>query len=244
MRLPLSFLVLASLVLAACSKLITPTATPTTYVPKQIWSGQSGGYQVSWTTADITASPTGATRESFSELGRTISDFHGITRSQSSDCDMTRQADLQSVVGPYLSIRTLDTMKCTNGAEGSGRGALAFDLAHPVKPVSLASLFPARELSSLRVKAEHFCATVPGDLLDRFAFSELHGHVVIVAVTLPPACSTTEVDLALNVPATAGLATALGLAAKRSQGFLWHDQPAVSGGTSTTINYHYRAAVQ
>ena len=239
MRLSLSFLVLAG-----CSKLIGPSAQPTTYVPKQIWGGQSGGYQISWTTADIIASLAGSSSESFSELGRTISDFHAITRGQSSDCDMTRQADLQSVVGPYLSIRTLDTMKCTNGAAGNGRGALTFDLAHPLKPVSLADLFPNHELSSLRVKAEHFCATAPGDLLDRFAFSELHGHVVVVAVTLPPTCSTAEVDISLNVPTSAALAKALGLAAKRSQGFLWRDQPTVSGGASTTINYHYRAAVQ
>jgi hypothetical protein len=33
-------------------------------------------------------------------------------------------------------------------------------------------------------------------------------------------------------------------AAARMHGFLWRDQPVLSRGLSTTINYHYRAAVE
>ena len=246
MRLSRVFVVVAAgAALVACSKftITQPNATPTSYVPKQIWSGTSAAYRVAWTTADITAHATGSrAREVYSEIGRTVGDFHTQTRGQTSDCDMTRQADLQSVVGTIVSVRTADTMKCADGATGSGRGAMSIDLARPLRPLSLSSLFPAHELDALKVKAEHFCPSVPSDLLDRFAFSEYHPNAVVVAVTLPPGCSTAQVDITLKVPA--GLKSPLGSAAQRKQGFLWHDQPAVSNGLSTTIFYHYRTAVQ
>ena len=246
MRLSPVFVVLVTAAgLVACSKftIAPPNASPSPFVPKPIWSGTSAGFQITWTTADIIAATTGAQpHEAFSEVGRTIADFHAVTRGQTSDCDMTRQADLQSVVGPILSIRTTDTMKCANGSVGAGRSTMAIDLTHPQRTLSLADLFPVHELDALTVKAEHFCPSVPKDLLSRFAFSELHRQTVIVAVTLPPGCSTAEVDLALNVPVA--LAKPLQMAARRTQGFLLHDQPAVSGGLSTTVNYHYRMAVQ
>jgi hypothetical protein len=237
--------VLAAVVaLASCSKMtIQPTSTPTSIVPKQIWSGSSGGFAILWTTGDITAHPTNApATQALSEIGRTVVDFHAITRHQTSDCDMTRQARLQSVVGSVVSIQSADTMKCANGVNGTGLGIVAIDLAHPQKPVSLADLFPAHELAALRTKAAHFCKAVPGDLLGRFAFSELHGATVIVAVTLPPDCTESEVDLALGVPKA--LQQPLTLAAQRQQGFLLHDQRAIADGLATTVNYHYRTAVQ
>ena len=244
MRLFRVLIVLVSVVLVACSKFtITPSATPSPFAPKQIWSGTSDGYQITWTTADVTAFTPGAPpKEVFSEIGRTIVDFHGITRGQTADCDMTRQASLQSVVGTIISIRTADTMKCANGASGAGRGTQAFDLAHPQQPLALSSLFPIHELAALQTKAKHFCSTVPKDLLTRFAFSQLHRDAVIVAVTLPASCTTAEVDLALNIPGP--LKQSLEDAAQRTQGFFVRDQAAVSGGQSTTVNYHYRAAVE
>jgi hypothetical protein len=245
MRLSLLFVMVTAAALASCSKLniTAPSAKPSTFAPREIWHGESGGYRIAWSTADLIAFPQHASGvEAFSELGRTISDFHGMLRAQRADCDLTRQADLQSVVGTIISIRTLDTMKCTSGTSGSSRGARSFDLAHPRDPLPLTSLFPAHELDALSTKARHFCSAVPADLFNRFAFSELHQQQVIVAVTLPQTCTTEQVDITLNVPAK--LKQPLAQAAQRMRGFLWHDQPAVSNGLSTTINYHYRAAVE
>jgi hypothetical protein len=244
MKLSLVFVVVTAAAVTSCSKMtIAPLSSPSPVVPKQIWSGSSGGFQVNWTTGDITASPEHASGQlALSELGRTIVDFHEITHKQTSDCDMTRQAKLQSVVGSIVSIQFSDTMKCTNGATGTGLGSVAIDLAHPKTPLLLSSLFPGHELYALQILAGRFCKTVPKNLLSRFAFSELHGNTVIVAVTLPPDCTASHLDLALNVPAA--LKRPLNLAAQRKKGFLWHDQPAVASGAVTTVNYHYRTSVE
>jgi hypothetical protein len=240
MKLSLVIVVLATVAATvSCAKLnIAPVASPGAG-PKQFWSGTSAGFTITWSTSDVVASPEREPKKQvLSELTRTAVDFHQIARMQTSDCDMVRQAKLQSVVGTIVSIQHKDTMKCTNGTNGSWAGSMAVDLAHPKKPLLLSSLFPVHELDALKTKAQHFCKTVPADLLSSFAFSELHGRAVVVAVTLPADCSESEVDVALNV--TPSLAKPLELAANRQQGFLWHDEPAIAGGSATTINYHYR----
>jgi len=129
-------------------------------------------------------------------------------------------------------------MKCASGATGTGRKTVAVDLRHPGTPALLTDYFPAHELDSLVTRANLLCHSKPEHLFNRFAFSELHGNAVVVAVTLPPDCSTSSVSLALNVPTK--LSLPLQLAASRKQGFLLKDQPMISGGQTTTINYHYR----
>lgn len=241
MKLSLVILVLAAAAaISSCSKLnIAPAASPGGVGPKQIWSGTSAGFTITWSTSDIVATPQqDPKRQAFSELTRTALDFHKIARMQTADCDMTRQAKIQSIVGTIISIQRKDTMKCTDGASGASSGSMAVDLAHPKSPLLLSSLFPAHELDALRTKAQHFCKTVPDELQNRFAFSELHGKSVVVAVTLGADCSQSEVDLVLNVPPS--LKKPLELASKRQQGFLWHDEPAIAGSSVATINYHYR----
>lgn len=238
----LVLLVLAS-VLAACGKLAIapPQASPPPGPPKLIWAGVSDGFSIRWTAGDITATPVGTpTRQVLSELGLTIFDFHGITRKQSADCDFVRVTQLASVVGSIVTILDTDTMKCANGTNGAGRKAVAIDLTHPTKSALLSDYFPAHELDSLQTRARQLCSSKPEDLLSRFAFSELHGNTVTIVVTLPGNCSSPSVTLALNTPTK--LRAALELAAKRKEGFLWHDQAAISGGQTTTINYHYRTA--
>lgn len=224
---------------AACAKMsLQPLSSPTPFVAKNIWIGISGGYEIRWTTGEISAHPVAQPATvTFSEIGLTIADFHALTRAQSADCDLTRTAQLQSVVGPILSIQNSDTMKCTNGATGKGLSSVAIDLTRPKAHALLSDYFPPHELGALNIKAEHFCKAVPKDLLGRFAFRELHAKTVVVAVTLPPNCTQSEVDLALNAPAS--LMSALAQAAQRKAGFLWRDQPAISGGQATDIKYHY-----
>ncbi|MDQ6767380.1 MAG: hypothetical protein M3Z41_06180 [Candidatus Eremiobacteraeota bacterium] len=241
----LVFVVLAAAALASCGKftITPPLASPPSNISKQIWTGDSGGFTILWTTGDITAAPRATPKKTvLSELGRTVVDFHEMMTKQRADCDLVRQAKLQSVVGTIVSIQYDDSMRCTSGANGTGRGSVAIDLSHPKTPLALSKLFPTHELDALRSKASHFCKVVPKDLFSRFAFSELHANTVIVAVSLPPDCSESEIDLALNVPVA--LKQPLGLAAQRKAGFLRHDQGAVSGGEATTVNYHYRTSMQ
>jgi len=241
MKLSLVIVVLAAAAATfSCAKFnIAPIASPGNVSPKQIWSGTSAGYTITWSTADIVATPEhDAKRQVLSELTRTALDFHNIARMQTADCDMTRQAKIQSVVGSIVSIQRKDTMKCTDGANSAASGAMAVDLARPKKTLLLSSLFPSHELDALRTKAKHFCKTVPDDLLNSFAFSELHGGSVVVAVTLGTDCSQSEVHLVVNLPKA--LKKPLALAAKRQQGFLWHDEHAIAGSSMTVVNYHYR----
>jgi len=241
MKLSLVIVVLAAAAAtSSCAKLnIAPVASPGGVGPKQIWSGTSAGFTITWSTADIIATPEhDAKRQALSELTRTALDFHQLARMQTADCDMTREAKVQSVVGTIVSIQRSDTMKCTNGATSTSSGAMAVDLAHPKQTLLLSSLFPAHELDALRTKAQHFCKTVPDDLQNSFAFSELHGMSIVLAVSLGADCSQSQVDLVVNIPPA--LKKPLELAAKRQQGFLLHDEPAVAGGSVTTINYHYR----
>lgn len=235
-------LVVVAIASSACSKLtMTPPLASPPSGPKQIWSGTSGGFNITWTTSDIIAAAVPSpSKDALSELGRTVVDFHAITRTQISDCDLTRNAKLQSVVGSIVSIQSSDSMKCANGATGTGLGTIATALDHPKSPLLLSDLFPARELAALQIKAEHLCKPVPKDVLGSFAFSEVHQNTVVVSVTFPPQCGSSQVDLALNIPAK--LKAPLQLAALRKQGFLWRDQPAIAKGAVTTIEYHYRTS--
>ena len=233
--------VLTALLIAACGKLaIAPQQpSPPPGPPKLIWSGQSAGFTIRWTASDIIASPVGApTHELLSGLGLTIFDFHIISHQQSSDCDFVRVMQLQSVVGPIVSLQDDDTMKCTNGATGLGRKVVAVDLTHPGQPASLSEFFSPTQLAPLLTRAAHACTSKVPDLARRFSFVSLEAKDVTVRLTLPPGCSTPNVDAPLPVPAK--LRAPLVLAASRKQGFLAGEQAKISGGQTTTINYHYR----
>ena len=244
----LSVLVLLIVVFAveACGKftIVPPLASPPSGVPTQIWSGSSGGFAIDWTTGDISASPlTDPAKKVLSEFDRTVADFYRQTRKQSSDCDLQRAAELQSVVGSIVSIASTDSMQCTNGASGKGKRTTAIDLVHPKSTLLLSDLFPAHELASLQTRAGHLCPhPAPRDLLNSFAFGEVHGSVVVVTVALPPQCGGSHIDLALTIPAK--LKAPLTLAAKRKEGFLRRDQPGIAKAAVTTINYHYRTSVE
>jgi hypothetical protein len=240
-RLVIVSLAAAALILIGCAKLTIAPRTPATPPgpPKIIWSGRSAGYIIRWTASDIAALPIAKSPgPTLSELGLTIYDFHQISRQQTADCDFVRVAQLQSVVGPIVSILDNDSMKCTNGASSTSRKTVAIDLRHPTTQALLTDYFPARELSSLLLRVARSCTAKPENLLNGFAFDEVHGNAVLLAITLPTACASSSISVALNVPAK--LSRMLMLAAGRRQGFLLRDQGAVSGGQATTINYHYR----
>ncbi len=237
----LVILVLAALAAAGCAKFsIAPQQpSPPPGPPKLIWAGTSDGFTIRWTAGDITAAPVAApTREVLSALGLTIFDFHAISKKQSSDCDFVRVTQLSSVVGPIVSIRDDDTMKCTNGVNGVGRKAVAIDLNHPGVPVSLTEYFAPRELLGLHAVAMHVCQAKLTDLFTRFAFESVAGNEVTVSLTLPGECKHASVSASLPIPAK--LRRPLELAAQGKQGFLERDQARVAGGQTTTINYHYR----
>lgn len=245
-RLSVFVLLIAVLAVEACGKftMVPPLASPPSGVPTQIWSGTSGGFAINWTTGDISAAPLAdPSKKVLSEFDRAVADFYRQTRKQSSDCDLQRAAELQSVVGSIVSISSSDSMKCTNGTTGKGMRTTAIDLAHPKSTLRLSDLFPAHELASLQSRAGHLCPhAVPRDLLNSFAFGEVHGNIVVVAVALPPQCGGSHIDLALNIPAK--LRAPLALAAQLKQGFLRRDQPAIAKAALTTVDYHYRTSVE
>jgi hypothetical protein len=245
-RLSVLVLLIAVFAVQACGKftIVPPLASPPSGVPTQIWSGSSGGFAIDWTTGDISASPQAdPSKKVLSEFDRTVADFYRQTRKQRSDCDLQRAAELQSVVGSIVSISSTDSMKCTDGSTGKGMRTTAIDLAHPKSTLLLSDLFPAHELASLQTRAGHLCPhPAPRDLLSSFAFGEVHGNIVVVAVALPPQCSGSHVDLAMTIPAK--LKAPLALAAQRKQGFLRRDRPAIAKAAVTTVDYHYRTSVE
>lgn len=234
----------ASALLASCAKInLAPQTTEQAGLPKQIWSGHSGGYLIDWTTGDITAAPQSSRNTVLlSEIGRAVVDFHAISRRQTSDCDMVRQATVLSVVGSIVSIQSADTMKCTSGASGTALGVVVVDLAHPKSPLSLTQLFPSSALMGFKADASRVCKTVPADLFSRFAFGQERGRTVSVVLVLPQDCTLPRLQRTLAVPAR--IARPLALAAQRQQGFLLPDQASVSGGAATTVTYHYRTTVE
>lgn len=245
MRLISALTAIAALALVSCANMPKLAAPEQSVAPKLIWSGEGDGFRIRWTTGDIIASPARASSSSqhaLSELAKTVAEFHLMARKQGTDCDLTRVATLQSVVGPILSIQSLDKMKCMSGAEAIVRKMTAVDLTRPNMPLALGALFPAHELDALKTKSSHFCSSLPPDLMKGFAFSELHRDVAIVTITLPANCSSARVNLALNVPTT--LRHSLQLAAQRKDGFLLQSLPVISRGAVTTISYHYRTSVE
>jgi hypothetical protein len=224
---------------AACAKLsvVPKLASPVPGPPKVIWTGASGGFTIRWTAGDITAFKTGTSQQALSQEGLTILDFHQKVRMQTADCDLVRVSQLQSVVGPIVSILDTDTMKCVNGFTGADRKTVAIDLARPRVPLLLTDYVPAHELNSLLTRVAHECSSKPTNLLNRFAFEQLSGNVVVVSFSLPHTCTTAKLSVALNVPTK--LREPLALAARGQQGFLLRDQPRIAGGQTTTINYHY-----
>lgn len=240
-RLVILLCVAAGLIVpAACARQPSVTRpSAQTGPPKLIWSGTSAGYNVRWTAGDITAAPIGAPASAgISELGLTIVDFHGITRKQTADCDFTRVTQLQSVVGPIVSIQDLDSMKCANGTVGTGRKVAAIDLRHASRPALLSDYFSPAQLAPIQTRISKLCPSQPATLLNRFAFHQVKGNAVIVDISLPVQCSVSVTQAALPTPAT--LQHWLLLAAARKAGFLVVDQPLVARGQTTTINYHYR----
>jgi hypothetical protein len=236
----LVILILVAAATAACAKLsLAPNQPASPGPPKVIWTGTSDGFAIRWTAGDITASPvSNPMRQAFSALGLTIYDFHNISRKQSADCDFVRVTQLESVVGPLVSIRDDDTMKCTNGATGIGRKVVAVDLTHPGALAALPAYFPAQAIAGLHSAASHACPGKLPDLDSRFAFVDVHGPDVTVQLTLPPDCKQSDASFVMPIPAK--LRSWLELAAQGKQGFLARDQAKIAGGQTTTINYHYR----
>jgi hypothetical protein len=233
------WVLLAAMFLASCVQVSVPGTGPRPGPPRIVWSGQSGGFHVLWTTSEIqaerVASPSAPV---FSEVGATIEDFHRYAAEHAADCDMVRSAQIRSLAGPVLSILEHDTLRCADGSDVSRQVLRVVDLRRPGMHVGLDDYFPSPQLGPLRKQVARFCRAVPPGLFDHFWFESVHASTVTVGIALPATCSTDRLMYALPIPAA--LSAALTQAAARSHGFLGRDAGRISGGLSTVVNYHYR----
>ncbi len=233
------WVLLTAVFLVSCAKVSVPGAAPRPGAPQAIWSGQSAGLHILWTTAEIQANRVAAPSSPiFSEVGATIEDFHRYAAARAADCDMARSAEIQSVVGPILSILEHDTLRCADGSDVSRQVLRVVDLRRPGIQVGLGDYFPSSQLGPLRTRVGRFCSAVPPGIFDHFWFESIHGATVTVGILLPPTCSTERLTYAFPTPPA--LSAMLTQAAARSHGFLRRDASRISGGVSTVVNYHYR----
>ncbi|MDQ6779811.1 MAG: hypothetical protein M3Z37_01475 [Candidatus Eremiobacteraeota bacterium] len=237
----------AGAALMACTPKPQASPPPAHFEPLQvIWSGTSGGYDVSWTSREISAQRSGAksAAPAFSETGLTIADFSDISSRKTGDCDFKRVATVLSLVGPWLSLEHADELHCGQGGEPTLRhSALTIDLARPRERPQLTRIIPSAKtaISAALTSARNAChGGAPADFLNRFAFVQLRGAQIQVRFGLPADCSAADVTAWLPVP-PARSAWFIA-AAHKTRGFLMADQATVARGRGTTILYHVHTA--
>ncbi len=137
-----------ALLVAACAPRAQLENAVSSESPKPlqaIWSGTSDGYQIAWSTKEITAKlkhPSAGRPIAFSDMGLTVLDFSRIGDMQSGNCDFSRASSLLSVVGSYLSIRHDDQMRCGNtNAPARRTQVVAIDLRAPQRRPMLSDVF-------------------------------------------------------------------------------------------------------
>lgn len=113
---------------------------PGAFAQTAIWSGDSGGFTVTWTDADITARHGDKLAFSARDLaGAGLAHFVAANRrggSKAPDCDYQRRFRIAALVGSLLSLEDRTEFTCTREAHPGGTTRLiTLDLASP-KPVA------------------------------------------------------------------------------------------------------------
>jgi hypothetical protein len=102
-----------------------------------IWSGNSAGFAIQWTTDDLAARPAAASAPSFSLRQLARKDFADIEKDSQDDghCEYSRSFKLLSVVGSIVSYEDDYFLSCENTAHPSGRARfVAVDLSKSTAP--------------------------------------------------------------------------------------------------------------
>src|SRR5205823_2765897 len=96
-----------------------------------IWSGASAGYEIQWTTGDLTAVPA-RSLVGFSARQMARKEFADIEKDSDGHCTYDRTLKLLSVVGSIVSYQDDDFLTCEQAAHPSGGSRfVAIDLARP-----------------------------------------------------------------------------------------------------------------
>lgn len=132
-RIPLTLARIAAIAVA----LLT---APSTFAQTAIWSGNSGGFTVTWTQADITARRGDNLAFSARDLAKAgLAHFVAANRRgglKTPDCDYERRFRIAALVGSLLSLEDRAEFTCTKEAHPGGATRLiTIDLANP-KPVA------------------------------------------------------------------------------------------------------------
>ena len=115
-----------------------------------IWTGESGGFRIKWTTADLSATPvTQPSTVVFSaRRAARVEALAGLGEQSTAQdwpySDYQRTYNLLSVVGSLLSIE--DELVYANPGTYMTVNYRVIDLTHPAQAISLADLFPEDEL--------------------------------------------------------------------------------------------------
>jgi hypothetical protein len=224
--------------------------------PSSIWTGESGGVRIDWTTDAIAVEPPD---------GRAVQLIERPKKEEG--CEGEKTVRLLSVVGSIVSYEEFEGTSCEGAAHPSSITLYAaVDAAHAGKTVRLTDLFAdadvLRALLADAVVKRHAPKTPPKttealvkalssenteceyafgpDLLNRFAFHHVEGQKVAVRIGLSHGCEAARgklTQLGILLPIPPALAGSLERASMRSQGFLMSDQAAVSGGKETRFRF-------
>jgi hypothetical protein len=128
---------------------IPTLAQPT--LGKLIWRGNSAGYQVQWTTADLVASPLTGGKPLFSARTIALKDFAEVDPQGKRGCEQSRELSVLSLVGTIVSYQQVDEVSCPGTAHpGAQTRYQTLNLARPDQLSLLPDLFPeASVLKSL-----------------------------------------------------------------------------------------------
>jgi len=224
-----------------------------------IWSGESGGVQIDWTTRAI------AVRRA----GRKTIDLIAIPKSEPG-CEGDLSVQILSVVGSIVSYQLSEGTTCEFAAHPSAVTLYkAVDAADPKRAAlhpSLTDFFAdadvLRAMMADSVVQRHAPKAVPRtaaelvtalsasqaeceyafekDLLNRFAFHHVEGDRVAVRIGLSHGCEVARgklTQLGILLPVPPKLKDALDRASSRTEGFLMRDASLVSKGQTTSIQF-------
>jgi hypothetical protein len=150
-----------------------------------LWEGNTGGYTVRWTTADLTAQKIGSYALAFSLKPLVQRGFTAYQAAMANDnagqCVYERRFEVISVVGPLIGFRDRYYASCAHEAhpavssrlttidlsqrdEGGYKSEadepLVVDLGHPGKITKLSSLFTEKEILGALIKSSVLAAQV------------------------------------------------------------------------------------
>jgi len=115
----------------------------------RLWSGESGGYAIDWSTSDLRAASAATGASAFTAAGRAQLDWEQLRRGMDPNigCDVQRRYRLVSAVGELLGVEETQYFSCTGTAHPSlERHLRTYPLSRNGAVAEVTSLFGEREV--------------------------------------------------------------------------------------------------